>query len=184
MNYIPATQSLIMSLKQNYQAKKHVTVISPSLVEPSTSAVHQDDVAHPIMVPMPGVSNLVAYHAMNVSTMFDETNSSENTDVSNINASDFWSVVAVFIENVEGPRNMLTLSPKENGALVVSSLAPLIVPHLFWRASVLPKGLLPLSFDCLLDNGSHLVLICKSLVNQLGLCHQKLHLPIETELAM
>ena len=108
----------------------------------------------------------------------------QNINMGNNNTPDFHSAVAAFIENVEGPRDMLTSSLKENSAQIMSSLAPLMVPHFFWRASISLQGSLQLSFNCLLDNGSHLVLICKSLVKQLGLCCQKLHLPIETELTM
>ena len=57
-------------------------------------------------------------------------------------------------------------------------------PTYFWRASASPPDSLPLSFDCLLDNGSHLNLICDSLVNQLGLRRKELRTPIEMTLAM
>ena len=43
---------------------------------------------------------------------------------------------------------------------------------------------MPLLFDCLIDNGSHLVLIHKSLVKQLQLRCRKLHLLVEAELTM
>ena len=48
----------------------------------------------------------------------------------------------------------------------------------------LPPISLPLSFDCLLDNGSHLNLICDSWVNQLRLHKKKLKTPIEMNLTM
>ena len=60
----------------------------------------------------------------------------------------------------------------------------IMIPHLFWRASASPPNALPIMFNCLLDNGSHLVLICDSLVTELQLCRRNLLLPIETELAM
>ena len=43
---------------------------------------------------------------------------------------------------------------------------------------------LPIQFDCLLDIGLHLVIICEQLVKDLNLCHHKLHEPIISELAM
>jgi hypothetical protein len=42
----------------------------------------------------------------------------------------------------------------------------------------------PSSFDCLIDDGSHLVLIQKSLAKDLSLRQLKLPQPIETEVAM
>ena len=182
-NYILVMQPLIMLLKRSYQAKKHIAAVTHSQIESSTSSVAQESEAHPIVVFMPGVSNLVTYHATNMLTVFDETNSSENTNVSNIEVLDFHKVVVDFIENINSPKDMMTWSPKENSSQM-SSLAPLMVPHLFWRVSISPQGSLPLSFDCLIDDGSHLVLIHKSLVKQLQLHCHKLHLPIETKLVM
>ena len=63
-------------------------------------------------------------------------------------------------------------------------IAPLSVPHLFWWASASAPDSLPLTFDCLLDLGCHLVIIRENLVNELHLQHQKLELPISTELAI
>lgn len=49
-------------------------------------------------------------------------------------------------------------------------MAPFHVPHLFWRCSVTgPLGSFPLTFDALIDHGSHTVLICEELVDTLGL---------------
>ena len=84
---------------------------------------------------------------------------------------------------LRGCQMAMTSSPKENSSQI-SLLAPLMVPHLFWRVSILPWESLPLSFDCLIDDGSHLVLIHKSLVKQLQIHCCKLHFPIETRLAM
>jgi len=68
-----------------------------------------------------------------------------------------------------------------------SASAPLSVPHMFWRASTLTVSTsddVPAQFDCLIDNGSSLVLIQNSLVDDLSLHHHKLPELIETELAM
>ena len=128
---------------------------------------------HPVAAIMPGVPNPTAYHAANVTTVLEGSDDSDD-EVSNCN-SDF---VGAFIESVESPANTVSLpeTPKE--------LAPLMVPHLFWRASVSPPESLPYSFDCLLDNGSHIVLIRDSLVNELGLRKKRLKTPIETDVAM
>jgi hypothetical protein len=68
-----------------------------------------------------------------------------------------------------------------------STSAPLSVPHMFWRACALTATTsddAPAQFDCLIDNGSSLVLIRNSLVNDLYLRRHKLPEPIETKLAM
>ena len=54
------------------------------------------------------------------------------------------------------------------------SVAPLTIPHMFWHASASPPESLPLQFDCLLDIGSHLVIICEQLADKLKLHHHKL----------
>ena len=61
---------------------------------------------------------------------------------------------------------------------------PLTVPHLFWRASYSPADDFPLTFDCLLDLSSHLVIIRESLVDQLKLCRKRLREPIFTKTTM
>jgi len=63
-------------------------------------------------------------------------------------------------------------------------LALLSIPHLFWRASIAVSDVIPLTFECLLDNGSHLVLIHNLLIDDLAICHHKLLILIETKLVM
>ena len=58
------------------------------------------------------------------------------------------------------------------------------VPHLFWRASYCPVGELPSTFDCLLDVGSHLVIIREDMVDKLKLRRRRLWKPIFIETAM
>ena len=79
-----------------------------------------------------------------------------------------WSRILLIIENVRSPFNAM---PDKKVNLVKTSMisAPFTVPHLFWRASGAPQNSLPISFDCLLDDGSHLVLIRAYLVKQLDL---------------
>jgi hypothetical protein len=58
---------------------------------------------------------------------------------------------------------------------------------MFWRASTLTVSTsddVPAQFDCLIDNGSSLVLIQNLLIDDLSLCCHKLPELIETELAM
>ena len=62
--------------------------------------------------------------------------------------------------------------------------APMTVPHLFWCTSYSPVGDLPITFNCLLDVGSHLVIICEDLVNKFKLHCKRLRTPIFTKTAM
>ena len=57
---------------------------------------------------------------------------------------------------------------------------------MFWKALVSPPNAFPIQFNCLLDVGSHLVIIHEQLINDLNLHHWKLQEPepIITELAM
>ena len=132
----------------------------------------------PVAAITPGVPNPTAYHAANVTTVLEGSDDSDD-EASNCN-SDF---IGAFIKSIESPANTHSL-PKTPKELAPLTIVPLMVPHLFWRASVSPPQSLPCSFDCLLDNGSHTVLICDSLVNKLGLRKKRLKMPIETEVAM
>ena len=90
---------------------------------------------HLVAAIMPGVPNPTAYHATNVTTVLKGSDDSDD-EVSNCN-SDF---IGTFIESVESPANTLSLpeTPKELAPLTI---APLMVPHLFRRASVSPPNL-------------------------------------------
>ena len=124
---------------------------------------------HPVAAIMPGIMNPVAYHAVNETTVLDGSDDSDG-DVSAPQSD----LVGIVIESSEAAVNILPEPLKK---------ALLTIPHLFWRASVSPD-ILPVLVDCLLDNGSHMVLICDSLVNQLRLCKRRLRTPIKTDLAM
>ena len=108
---------------------------------------------------MPGITNLVAYHAVNDMTILEGSESSDD-EVSIPSPTS----VGAFLESVEAIADTPTLESQS-----LKEISPLIVPHLIWKASVSPLNSLPVSFDCLLDNGLHLVLIRESLVTELGL---------------
>ena len=137
---------------------------------------------HPVVLIL-GVPNPVAYHTSNLMTVVEDLEPSDTSVVSVQVVSDSFNVVGAFIKNVKSPFDAM---PDKKVNLVKTSMisAPFTVPHLLWRASVAPQNSLPISFDCLLNDGSHLVLICASLVKQLDLHLQKLPSPIEIELAM
>ena len=107
---------------------------------------------------MPGIPNLVIYHSANKMMVLEGSDSSDDK-VSDLNLKS----ISTFLESVEA---VAEAPPKSE---TLKEISPLIVPHLFWRALASPLDSLPILFDCLLDNGSHSVLICKSLVTKLGL---------------
>jgi hypothetical protein len=89
-------------------------------------------------------------------------------------------VVSAVIKHVE------TAVPVALNA-IYDAIAPLSVPHLFWQATVTTATLsndAHIQFNCLIDNGSHLVLIHDSLAEDLSLHCHKLPEPIKTEVAM
>ena len=134
----------------------------------------------PVTPLMLGVSNPVAYHTSNLMTVIEDMDVSNTSVVSTQIASDVFPVVAAFIRNIESP-----VEGKMMQIVKASQIpTPFMVLHVFWRASVSPWSLLPISFDCLLDDGSHLVLIWASLVKQLDLHIHTLPLLIKTELTM
>ena len=122
---------------------------------------------HPVML-MLGVPNSVAYYTSNLMTVVKDLEASDTSVVSVQVVSDSFNVVGAFIENVRSPFNAI---PDKKVNLVKTSMisVPFTVPHLFLRASGAPQNSLPISFDCLLDDGSHLVLIRGYLVKQLDL---------------
>ena len=149
----------------------HVAATSIAQSEPTLSSIPE---IHPVAAIMPGITNLVAYHAANDMTILEGSDGSDNK----VSIPSPTSVGA-FLESVEAIADTPTLESQS-----LKEISPLIVPHLIWRASVSPPNSLPVSFDCLLDNGSHLVLIRESLVTELGLRRKKLKTPIKTDLAM
>jgi Aspartyl protease len=64
------------------------------------------------------------------------------------------------------------------------SPCPISVEHLRWKAAIYGSGDFPLQFNCLLDNGAHLVLIRPEVVKKLGLKVCKLINPELVSLAL
>ena len=171
-NYIPVTQATIDAAKKTRHVRPntHVATTSITQSEPTLSIPE----IHPVTAIMPGITNPVTYHAANNMTVLEGSDSSDDeVSVPTPNS------VGAFLESVEAIVDASTLKSQS-----LKEISPLIVPYLIWRASASPPNSLPVSFDCLLDNGSHLVLICESLVAELGLRRKKLKIPIKTDLAM
>ena len=86
---------------------------------------------------MLGLLNPVAYHALNLTTMVEDLETSDTSVVSVQVVLDSLNVVGAFIENVKSPFDAM---PDKKVNLVKTSMisAPFTVLHLFWRASVAP----------------------------------------------
>jgi hypothetical protein len=117
---------------------------------------------HPVAAVFPGVSHPVDYAAPNTSNLLGASGDPD----SSVSPIPILSAVATIIDNAT------TL---------------LSMPLMFWRATAAAASLAnsaPIKFDCLIDNGSHFVLIHNALAKDLSLCRHKLCKPIEAEVAM
>ena len=127
-NYIPVTQAMIDAAKKanHNHPNVHVTAILIIQNEAEPSLTPELSV-HPVTAIMPGIPNPVAYHAANKMTILEGSDSSDDkVSTSKPNS------VGTFLESVEAVVNTPPIpeSPKE--------ISPLIVPHLFWKASTSP----------------------------------------------
>ena len=156
INYVPVTQSPITSLKRSYQTKKHVASVTTPHSKPSPT-ITQENPVHLVTVLVPGVPNPIVYHSANSMNVIEDVDISDTSMVSAPVAPHILPVVRAFIKNINSP---VGLDHHWRSQVIMSAVLPLfLTQHLFWRASISLWGLLPISFDCLIDNGSHLVLI-------------------------
>jgi hypothetical protein len=65
-------------------------------------------------------------------------------------------------------------------------VSPISVPHLIWRGQIWNSNDVQILYDCLLDDGAHLVLIRPETVTDidLGLSIRRLHEPVTVTLAL
>ena len=135
----------------------------PSIVPPSLSI-------HPVAAVFPGIANPVDYLTTNASSIIDagDPDSSVSTNC---------HAIAAVNDSINAPAVSMPLPAND-------ATTPISVLHLFWRVSASVPNDVPSDFDYLIDNGSYLVLIRETLANSLALRRHKLHVPIETELAM
>lgn len=63
-------------------------------------------------------------------------------------------------------------------------VSPLSVPHLIWKAQIWNSEDVQIPYDCLLDDGAHLVLIRPETVTDLGLSIRRLNEPVSVSLAL
>ena len=162
--YKPVTQTVVDIAHREHDTKKKHPVAAIASISSSMS----DATPHPVATVMGFTSNPTGYVAANASNVLSDDKEDElHSDVCTCNA---------LIESIEDPE---ATPPKAD-----ESQAPLTVPHLFWHASYSPPDDFPLTFDCLLDVGSHLVIIRKDLVDKLKLRCKRLRKPIFTKTAM
>ena len=130
---------------------------------------------HPVTAIMGYAPNPVGYQVNYSSAVL-----SNKEDEDELDSSEVCGRLAAIVEDVNN------VVPDSLNLLKADSefVAPLTVPHMFWRASASAPNSLPIQFNCLLDIGSHLVIIHEQLVKDLNLRCRKLHEPIVSELAM
>ena len=63
-------------------------------------------------------------------------------------------------------------------------MGPLSVPHLMWNANILSRDGFPVSVECMIDSGAHMVLIRPEVVADLALPTRKLKTPLFMTLAV
>ena len=137
--YKPVTQTVVDIAHREHDVKKKHPVAAIASISSSTS----DATPHPVAAVMGFTSNPTGYMAANASDVLSDDEEDElHSDVRTCNA---------LIESIE--------DPEATPPTVDESQAPLTVPHLFWHASFSPPDDFPLTFDCLLDVGSHLLMI-------------------------
>jgi hypothetical protein len=166
MAYKPVTASSIAAAMPAGYTSKVASVVS-------VNNNNYDPDTHLVAAVFPGVSNPVDYLTANISSILSG-NSDSNTSVS---TSFPPPTVAAVIDSVDVPARLVSTGQAED-------ISPLSVPHIYWRASASVPNDVPAEFECLLNNGSHLVLIRDSLAGKLSLRCHKLPILIEAELAM
>ena len=66
----------------------------------------------------------------------------------------------------------------------VEDISPLTCPHLIWRCQIWNSNDIQIPYDCLLDDGAHLVLIRPETITDLGLSIRHLPEPVSITLAL
>src|SRR6202167_1497175 len=163
--YKTLTQADVDRAKRNHGKTAAVSMPIAS-TSASTSFSSTESVTHPVAVVLGMSRNPVAYVATNASSVIDSSMSSE--DSSNVS---FVSKVIPICAAV--------------AATPLTEVAPLHVPHLYWKCLASGKSNeFPIIFNALIDHGSSAVLISEQYVAKLGLRRKRLLEPYSAELAM
>jgi hypothetical protein len=142
--YKPLTQSFVDLIKRRLR-KPIAAVMNDDNSMPNAAAA-------PVAAVMGTVNNPAAYMPTNTENVI-EGNSGSDTEVR------ITTIAAAVMTTVESA----ALKAQQD-------LAPLTVPHFFWRAHVNGgQDDFPITFDVLLDHGSHTVLISEAFAASLSL---------------
>ena len=144
--YKPVTQAVFDVTCYKHGSKKKWPVATIA----STSSSASDVDSYPVAAIMGFASNPTRYTAINTSDVLSKGDEEDKLD------SDVCACNTL-IESIDNP---VITPPKAN-----NTHAPLTVPHLFWQASCSPINNRLLTFDCLLNVGSHLVIIHEDIVD-------------------
>ena len=138
-------------------------------VAPVSSNATVGPISHPVVAVMGYALNPVGYP-----TNYSSAVLSDNEDEDELDSSKVHGQLTVIIEDVsKAILDSLNLLKAD-----LEFVAPMTVPHMFWCAFTSPPDSLTIHFNCLLDIGSHLVIIFEQLVKDLNLHHHKLQKPI------
>ena len=148
--------STYKTLTQNF-----VDPIKSRIKRPVAAVVNSDAAsanAVPVAAVMGSSINPVAYMPANTSNVLEGESDDDSVSVS-------ATVAATVTVNVTATNNTVPVLMAP-----LNLLAPLSVPHLFWRCSTSSApNTLPVTFEALIDPGSHLVLISESFARSLAL---------------
>lgn len=149
-----------------------VDLIKRRLGKPIAAVLNNESTVPAVAVPvlaavMGTVNNPAAYMPSNTENVI-EGDSGSDSEVR----------VVPSIASVNVAKDSVALKAQED-------IAPLTVPHLFWRACANGgQDDFPVTFDALLDHGSHTVLISDNFAASLKLKRRKLHEPMSVEMAI
>ena len=160
-NYKPVTQAVVDSARRAHESsksKKAVAAVTPASSSTNASAGPS---SHPVAAVMGYATNPAGYNGKYPSAVF----ASDDSDEDQLDSDDVCRAIAAFVEPLHEDTTVPPMPLKAD----LENSAPLTVPHLFWRASASAPDSFPITFDCLIDPGSHLVIIRENLVNELSL---------------
>ena len=80
--------------------------------------------------------------------------------------------------------HQFVLNKDSNTSGSSEDISPLSCPHLIWRAQIWNNNDVQILYDCMLDDGAHLVLIRPETVTDLGLPIHHLHEPVSVTLTL
>jgi RNase H-like domain found in reverse transcriptase/Reverse transcriptase (RNA-dependent DNA polymerase)/Integrase zinc binding domain/Chromo (CHRromatin Organisation MOdifier) domain/Aspartyl protease len=197
-SYRPLTRDYALSLaaKKAIAATYNDNLASSSSASSYPPTSSQTSASHtPVAAAMPFISNAASEYVFNPpllipsdpSAFIQELNDNFNTNVEN--------PVTAIIASLPSSEINFALSPESDAGSIQSApvsnpntqypvIAPVSVEHLRWKAAVYGKNDFPVPFNCLLDNGAHLVLIRPEVVKSLGLKIHKLKNPELVSLAL